>query len=332
MATVKKGHPSNFQFVWRVGLVLTAILFVVPVLFLAVNAQEPPVPYNPPVILEATDTATTMPVATDTVEPTNTVPAVTPTSTRIPCPPVGEPAVYGEIRVVYHESVGVDACNLIQRYVSLTNEKFSAMGYETGPIEVAVFTTVDAVTDYTYEKARLAGCNPDSKDIIRSQWTRGGAMSTHGVALFMTTGWWNENPLNERIVAVVHETTHVVQGNYAGSCARSWQVPDWYSEGQAQYFGRLFESQWGIMPADIRSNLLGCRGQLSNLSGDCLYMQGEQAFVLLAHLYGEKSMDVWVKFAEGKSFNTAFYETYGTSVSQFSSDFDAYVKGGYRLP
>ncbi len=254
----------------------------------------------------------------------------TPVPTRIPCPPVGQPSTFGEIRVVFHEIVPANACHYVLLYAQLTNDKFIEMGHKTGPVEIAVFATIDAITDYVYETARLAGCNPDSRDVIRSQWERGGAMVTKG-AVFLREGR-AEAPFD---IAghIVGETTQATIINILGSCQRKWQVPDWFAHGLAEYHMEMFTAEWGLTP--WRENLDKCRYKLEQLvpGQDCIYMEAQMAFHLLRDLSGaDRGMDVIIQMGKSKSFNQAFAEIYGMSVSNFSDMFDAYRLAGYRLP
>lgn len=280
-------------------------------------------------VIPTLPTSTSIPTSTRTPRPTRT-----PTATLIPCPTSGMLTV-GDIQIFFHEADITPAdCKFFATYVEKVNEWATINGFLTKNAQVHVFTTPAVVTDFEYEWAQKAGCNPESKEIILQSWKSGGAHASLGSAFFMITGWWDKNHNSENIVALVHELTHVIQGNYAGSCQRMWQIPDWYKEGQAQYFGRLLSSEWGVEPADVRENLLGCNYKLSQLvSGqDCIYMQGEQAFILLREKHGERSMDVFMEIAKGKSFNTAFYDVYKINVSAYSDEFDAYHLNGYKLP
>lgn len=283
------------------------------------------------------DITTPSVTATSILTPTITLtprPTLTATATLIPCPESGIFAV-GEIQVFFEEQgITSEDCHFFAYYVAKINDWAMMNGYSTTSAEIHVFNSAEAVTDFEYDWARMAGCNPDSKENILQSWRSGGAHASIGSAFFMVTGWWDQNPKSERVVALVHEFVHIIQGNYAGSCPRMWQIPDWFKEGQAHYFGRLLASEWGIDPGDVRANLLGCKYKLSQLipGQDCIYMQGEQAFILLREKYGEKSMEVFIEISKGKSFNQSFYDTYKISVSAFSDDFDAYRLSGYTLP
>lgn len=303
------------------------IPFLLFVIFLSsCSPQVPPNTLTP--TIEVTSSLT--PTSTLTPRPT-----LTPTATLIPCP-TSSILQFGEIQVFFHEAdITSEDCNFFANYVEKFNEWATLNGFSTKDAQVHVFTTPEVVTDFEYDWSRKVGCNPDTKENILQSWISGGAHASIGSSFFMVTGWWDEpeNIKSERIIAVVHELIHVIQGNYAGSCQVMWQIPDWFKEGQAQYFGRLLVSDWGITPDDVRANLLTCEYRLSQLvSGQgCVYMQGEQAFILLREKYGEKSMDVFMEIAEGKSFNQAFYDVYNISVSAFSDEFDAYRLNGYKL-
>jgi hypothetical protein len=247
---------------------------------------------------------------------------------------VGEPTIIGEISVIFHEPVSVQACHEIQLYTRLTNAKLLDMGHSTGQMEVAVFATIDGVTDYVYETARLAGCNPDAKDIIRSQWQRGGAMSTLGAAFFLADSRWNRAELLDKVHPLVHEISQVTMANILGSCQRTYEVPDWFSTGLAEYHAEVFTLSWGI--PQWEEDLWRCDSSLKNLGHDgtdCIYMEAQMAFHLLKEKNGvDRGLDVYVQMGKGKSFGTAFYDVYGMALSQFYEDFDAYRKTGYRLP
>lgn len=329
MATAKKGHPNLVLFVLpRVLIVAAVLLAVVPVALGALQAQVPSLPPSGPANETiATPSATTTLTVTPTFTPTITR---TPAPTLIPCPPVGQPTIFGEIQVVFHEAVPSKACHNVLLYAELTSDEFAEMGIVTGPVEIAVFATVDAITEYVYETARLAGCNPDDKEIIRSQWIRGGAMVTKG-AVFLREGKIEASfDIASHIAGEVTQATMI---NILGSCQRKWQVPDWFAHGLSEYHMEMFTAEWGLTPWE--EDLYKCRYKLEQLvpGQDCIYMEAQMAFHLLREISGEdRGMDVIQQMAKGKSFNTAFYDVYGISVSEFSDMFDEYRKAGYKLP
>ncbi len=311
--------------------VLALLSIVVPMMSGAVRGQEPSNPTAQPMATETAivaATATPMP----TLLPTSTP---MPTETQIPlCPPVGAPVVFGEISVIFHEPVSAQACDDVLTYVRNTNNAFASLGYSTGPMEIAVFATIDMATDYTYETTRLAGCNPDSKDGIRGNWERGGALSTKGAAFFLVDPQWDSAQELEKANPIVHEITQVTIKNILGSCQRTWTVPDWFTTGLAEYHAEIFTTQWGMTQFD--EDLYRCHERLGTLApsnGDCVYMEAQMAFHLLKEKYGvDKGLDVMLAMQSGSSFNSAFAQVYGISVSQFSAEFDAYREAGYKLP
>ncbi len=325
--TTKKSHPNALFIVQRFALFAVAVLAVGSIFLATVQAQVPNLPPAGPV---SETTATPSATPTETVTPTFT-PTVTrtPAPTLIPCPPVGQPTSFGEIQVVFHEAVPSKACHYVLLYAELTSDEFAEMGIATGPVEIAVFATVDAITEYVYETARLAGCNPDDKEIIRSQWIRGGAMVTKG-AVFLREG--KVEASFDIASHIAGEVTQATMINILGSCQLKWQVPDWYAHGLSEYHMEVFTNEWGLKPWE--EDLYKCRYRLEQLKPgeECIYMEAQMAFHLLRELSGaDRGMDVIIQMSKGKSFNTAFYDVYGLSVSDFSNAFDEYRAHGYRL-
>jgi len=114
-------------------------------------------------------------------------------------------------------------------------------------------------------------------------------------------------------------------------------IPNWWVEGQADYYGRSLEKEWGVEPPYILSNLLKCSydlDQLKTLASDpfgCLYMQGEQAFILLQHLYGSQDFKLWELMNNGLTFKNAFKQVYGISLNEFSVLYDDFRINKYEI-
>jgi len=276
--------------------------------------------------------STSTPTATLTPRPT-----LTPTATLIPCP--SQPVIFGEVTVVFHEPMQDGDCEDIIKYSKLAEEQFRIIGYPTGKVQVNVFATPEAVTEFAYDWAKQAGCNPDSKEIIFQLWTERGfqAQGTRGAVFLLTNllnnEWRKVRPV-DRAAAITHEITQAVEINILGSCQKRWQIPDWYGHGVAEYFADNFIQEWGF-PKSFEDTS-GCKDKLANLRAgeNCIYVQSQLVFDLLAQKYEgnyKKALDVLTEMTKGKSFNTAFYDVYKISVSAFSDEFDAYRLNGYKL-
>jgi len=299
------------------------------------TAQVSPVPSTS--TPSATTTSTSIPTATLTPRPT-----LTGTATLIPCPSEGTPIVAGDIEIFFDSGVPQKECNLFAIYIGKFNLWMQENGYQTGSIRVNVFSDNQRVTDFEHEWARVNGCNPDRKEAILALWNQPvgtGAQSAYGASFYQVfIGDWERVDLNEKLVGVIGEQVSVAQLNYAGSCQRGWLIPDWFREGQAQYLARQMEALWGIEPVDWtdwRNSNPDCRTiplAQTQAGHPCVYMEGETAFLLLAHLYGEKGFQTFELIGKGKSFNTAFHEVYDVSVSDFYKAYDAFRSTGYTLP
>lgn len=302
---------------------------------------------SPQVKIESTSTQTQalIPSPTSTFTPTITLtpnPTLTATLTSTPCPLEGTPFVTGDIEIFFDSGVPQKECNLFALYIGKFDLWMQENGYKTGSIRVNVFSDNQRVTDFEYEWAREHGCNPDSKEAILTLWNQPvgtGAQSTYGASFYQVfMGDWERVDLNEKLVGVIGESVLVSQLNYAGSCQRGWLIPDWFREGQAQYLARQMEAHWGIEPADWtdwRNSNPDCQTiplAQTQAGRPCVYLEGEKAFLLLAQQYGEKSFQVFELIGKGKSFNTAFYEVYGTSILDFYKAYDEFRSTEYTLP
>lgn len=332
MATVKKGHPVNVLYiVQRLAIAVVMFLFVGSIVLATVQAQVPQLPPLVPPQTTATGTPSVTPTVTSTVTFTPTV-TRTPAPTKIPCPPLGEPVLIGgETRVIFQETVTDANCDQIQRFVGFAQEKFVSLSIETGPITVYVFASAEAVTPFEYEVIRKAGCNPDSQENILATWKDHGSsgQGTRGAVFLLARPGWARLDMAS---AIAHEMTQAAMINILGSCQRKWQVPDWYAHGLAEYNAETFTLAWGLTPWP--EDLFKCRFRLEQLKPgqECIYMEAQMALHLLKDLSGrDKGMDVIVEMSKGKSFNSAFYDVYGISVSEFSDMFEEYRKAGYKL-
>jgi hypothetical protein len=298
----------------------------------------------------------TLATNTSTPKPTLTLrPTFTPPATLIPCPSL--PVTFGEVTVVFHEPMQDGDCEDIIKYSRLTEEKFKAMGYPTGRVQVNVFATPEAVTNHLYDWAKKMGCNPDTKENIFNLWTSRGmqAMVTREGVYLLTNlpdDAWRKANEEERAHAIFGEITQAVEINILGSCQKRWQIPDWYGHGIVEYFAALFTRDLGLSnlydihwdpavlfignepPLYIPQELKDCTNKLAELyAGErCVYIQAEMAFVLLREKYSQGKdigLDVLIEMTKGKSFNQAFYDVYKISVSAFSDEFDAYRLNGY---
>jgi hypothetical protein len=286
-----------------------------------------------PIVLSSTDTST--PAIFETAAP-----LPEPSATLVPCPPEGTPIVFGNLKIFFDSGVPQIECELFSIYLGKYNAWMEENNYWTGPLEIYVFSNTEPLVNFEYDWGKNHGCNPDSKDAIRALWEeRPGtqAQSFYGASFYhVFAATWPTAELNEKVAGVVGETVNQTDLNYAGSCQRFWQVPDWVQEGFPVYLARLLEAQWGIVPAEFgKDNLLGCQEALAELdSGEtCVYVLGAQAFALLNYDHPDvKPFDLWEGIKEGKTFNRAFQETYGISVAEFYERFDGFRAAGYPFP
>jgi hypothetical protein len=138
---------------------------------------------------------------------------------------------------------------------------------------------------------------------------------------------------DEHLKHVAHEETHIWQG--VMGCFTGSQVPMWFIEGSAEYFGTsiagtLTSLKPGGVTAFLQSALQQDRNQLNQYevslnTGPNPYGVSQAAAQRLVDRSGENSLrSVCNTVGSGSSWQTAFQQTFGLSISAFYADFDSY--------
>lgn len=305
---------------------LLGLLFIASLVLVSCTGGVVPVV---PVVVMASEvspgTATTVPTASPT--PTNTPqPTRTPLPTAPPCPK--EPIKIGDLTVIFH-GVTPEDCETITLWLGWANESLGHYG--TGPAIAHVFGDLAEVSAFEYDNFQKQWMTYED---VQVSWSRGGAKSYPNTMLLFTGGKLWRSGDNERAKAVLHEYVHIVQYWLYGEGKRGFSsVPLWVSEGHAEYLGRLLEDQNDITPLNVLGTLNGeCRSSFGlDLEGNCLFVQGEQMFILLNQQFGEKAFEVFRKMGEGFTFESAFLVTYGITVVEFEVMFDEFHNNGYPV-
>lgn len=318
----------------KVATCLIVLFFVL--LNACVSSTDVPVP-----TIKNVSSQTFTPTSPPTMTPSGTstytpAPTLTPSMTPPPCP--AAPVSVGSMTLIFHKDVEPQDCERIARLVTMTMDWITEAGYRTGSAKMQVFGRLEEVAQYDY--AKYQSQSGMSYAEVEAGWRdnpSAGAMP--GEIIIYTGNWWKRTLEKERIKTVVHEMMHIVQYELYGNGKRGFSnVPIWLVEGQAEYLARLIESEWGIKPLDVQETLLiECRqfdlddiAVYSDKNGNCIYVQGEQVFVLLAGLYSEKSFEVWRFLGEGNAFENAFKMVYGIDVAEFSDLFDQFSRTQYK--
>lgn len=309
----------------NVALILAFALVAIIPIFGMVYAAEPqiPGPGIPPPVSESTKTFLPTPTATATRQSTST-----PRPTLTPCPLQMQ---VEDVTIIF-DQVASGECARIFQLVSDTQAWLIEQELDTGPAEVYVFGNFEDVVAFEY------GIHKGSQtyEEVEKSWLGGsGARSHPGVVILFTGGqWWKTVSQAEADKAVVHEMVHIVQYWLYGEGKRYFRnVPFWFSEGQAEYISRMLLQFWGVAPLNVTQTLRNeCNGSYGlDVRGNCLYVQGEQMFILLSLQYGDRSFQVWELLGEGVSFEASFKEVYGITVSEFGRSFDAFHRNKYRF-
>ncbi len=242
------------------------------------------------------------------------------------------------MKLIFHKDIEPQDCEKIIRLVTMTMDWITEAGYGTGSAKMQVFGRLEEVAQYDYTKYQSQSGMSYAE--VEAGWrdnASAGAMP--GEIIIYTGNWWKRILEKERTKTVVHEMMHVIQYELYGHGKRGFSnVPTWLIEGQAEYFARHIQSEWGIKPLDVQETLLvECRpfdlqgiAEYSNKNSNCIYVQGEQVFVLLAGSYGEKSFEIWKLLGEGNEFENAFKMVYGIDIAEFSNLFDQFRRTQYK--
>lgn len=283
--------------------------------------------------LQATSTFT--PEPTQTLTPTITH---TPKPTTIPCPEAGAPLVVDKVNIYFSENeLKPSTCGLYTRYIAGANEWAKSIG-ESLVANVYIYNSAEDAGQADFDLGIKTKCNnytSNSLPEIIQGWKRGGAVAyppykyqgaSYPPSVILNSAW--QESTQQIAQSTVHELVHTIQYPYYQSrnpCSGS--VPSWWSEGQAMLYGLGVIEAWGIPHFEL--DLSECSSiQLSSLpqlTNNCVYGMGREALVLLTHLYGDKSFDVWKEFSKsGSTFDTAFEAVYGIRVREYSDIFEKY--------
>ncbi len=283
------------------------------------------------ILLSSCSTNASAEIPTATVIPTTPPTAtVNPTATLIPCP-TSQSTKIGEIDVFFHGDVSDPDCEMVLSYVKLGIEWFEGNGYEVGPAEIHYAQTTSEIVEI-----ELGLTDEESREVATEAWNSGrSGYAMPGYAFFAAEAWTSVDLYGERVKTVLHELAHLEQSSlYDGEAYLV--APRLWVEGQAEYYGRFLTTEFGLQPASTRENLVKCTStfeEAHNLESDpfgCLFMQGEQIFVLLNQISGEnKSMDVWKVMKNGVSFEDTFQQVYGISYADFGKQYDEFRLNGY---
>lgn len=291
----------------------------------------------------STSTPTLQTTSTFTPEPTQTLtPTIThtPMPTTIPCPEAGAPLVVDEVNIYFSENrLKPSTCDLYTRYIAGANEWAKSIG-QSLVANVYIYNSAEDAGQADFDLGIKTKCNnytSNSLPEIIQGWKRGGAVAyppykyqgtSYPPSMILNSAW--QESTQQIAQSTVHELVHTIQYPYYGSrnpCSGS--VPSWWSEGQAMLYGLGVIEAWGIPHFEL--DLSECNSiqlsRLPQLTNNCVYGMGREALVLLTHLYGDKSFDVWKEFSKsGSTFDTAFKAVYGIRVREYSDIFEKYKK------
>lgn len=290
-----------------------------------------------PVASSATLTATPTdtPVPTRTLTPTITK---TPKPTAIPCPETDDPFVIDGINIYFSKNgLKPSTCDLYAGYIADANEWAKSIG-ESLVANVYIYNSAEDAGQADFDLGRKTKCNnytSGSLPEIIQGWKQGGAVAypsykdqgaSFPPSVILNSAW--QESAQQIASSTVHELVHTIQYPYYGGrnpCSGS--IPAWFSEGQAMLYGYGVIEDWGIPHMEL--DLSECSSislyKLPQLTDNCVYGMGREALVLLTHLYGDKSFNVWKEFSKsGRTFDAAFEVVYGVRVRAFSDVFENY--------
>jgi WD40 repeat protein len=136
-----------------------------------------------------------------------------------------------------------------------------------------------------------------------------------------------------------HEITHIFQfelfyqSRIANilSLASEYQIPQWVSEGMAEYASGGVELGNEIFMRDlVINNRLLPIDQLSDIEGYLSYREGEAIFRYIEDHYGRKKVFEFVHELKNRhDVSDAFSATFGESSKKFSEEFEGYLRKKY---
>lgn len=204
-----------------------------------------------------------------------------------------------------------------------------------GQVSVEVYDDVIDLVRWEIEH----GANASEKD-LENGWkygARGKAYEKYNtvVIYIQPESSWS---VGERVKDLSHELQHLIQAAWLGGKFNK-PLPVIVIEGGAEWRARKQEAALGYTPLDTAPSLGVCSYTYEHLvnvpqDGDnegCWYVEGEQMFILLEHLYGDRYDVLW-SHIKTSSFESAFKQTYGVSIAEFVKMFDEFVSNGYILP
>lgn len=204
-----------------------------------------------------------------------------------------------------------------------------------GQVSVEVYDNVTDLVKWEVEHGAAAG----EKDLVNG-WkygARGKAYEKYNaIVIYIQPG--SDWSVGERVKDLAHELQHLIQAAWLGGKFNK-PLPVIVVEGGAEWRARKQEAALGYTPLDTTPSLGVCSYTYEHLvnvpqDGDnegCWYVEGEQMFILLERLYGDQYDILW-SHIRTLSFDSAFKQTYGVSITEFAKTFDAFVSNGYVLP
>lgn len=158
------------------------------------------------------------------------------------------------------------------------------------------------------------------------------------VAVYAGSHVWQSIAPIERIQTMVHEFFHVYQNTMTSESDTF--VPLWFTEGTAEAAGYLAAAQLGVTTQEELYDLAAysltefpVSGTLETLrpSGSMNADAYPLAYIAIQYLLGSRGLsisaigDFYTQIADGASFDQAFESVFGSTVAQFTADFDAWL-------
>lgn len=310
--------------------------------------------------LEATITLPPTVTATFTERPTST-----------PLPACEAEVAIRETARFHFKAVSPHDCVFFLKYGKQIDNEMVRLGLGDMFVDFYVFGTIYDVAEFERQASLQWGLRVPALDEAVYGWQIGGGYGFPGFAMFTTDprSWYaRQRNEGDRLANLAHEWRHLVQYYLAVGGENinaetpsnipakqkaqrmfNGSIPAWVKEGDAEYFATKFAKSVDKSPTSVRPALDQCTGKSLdqvNKDGNCLYAGGWQAFVLLEHLCGDHTLDLWEEIGKGNNFSQAFYAVYsnrcqivvldGNSVDEmtlsiFKQIYGLYSDAGFRF-